>query len=325
MKIAFTPGSETRDVTVIMRAVVLVVAVTVLGGAACGEDGSSGDAAVGAVDAADAGAAIDQAPPVDGASARAPLAGEGLQESGALAVFRPRARTAARVYLAGAVDGGQPDAPSTAPPGQGPGEWVEISAPILPNYAQQFMIEGSAYPATQAEREDVAQRLALPYDQLLEFCADEDPRIKLRGPSDPPLTRQEILANYEAVADCAYQHYTSKPYWIPQLVSDVDICGRALGPDWRLVSEADLGRVTEAEYLLMREALGGEGGGFFASFYFQLRLFIRAADGTIQEGRLDPRDPMRVVPLTFHQGQDARHHYEGGLALRCLRRTEVIE
>lgn len=105
----------------------------------------------------------------------------------------------------------------------------------------------------------------------------------------------------------------------------MDVCGRELGPDWKLVSEQDLARVTQAEYLLMREALDGAGGGLFAAFYFQLRLFIRASDGTIQEGRLDPRDPMRILPLSFHQGQDARYHYEGGLALRCLRRTEVIE
>jgi hypothetical protein len=308
-----------------MRASRLALAFGLLCAPACGNGGASGvDAAVDVQVSTDAGPPA-QAPPVDGASApRAPFAGEGLLETGALAVFRPRARTAARLYLAAPADGGAP-APATAPQGQGPGEWIEISAPILPYYMQQFMIEGTAYPATQAAREDAAHRLALLYDQLLAFCADKDARIKLRGPSDPPLTKQEILENYEAVAACAYQHYTSKPYWIPQLVSDVDICGRELGPDWKLVSEQDLARVTLPEYLLMQQELDGAGGGFFASFYFQLRLFIRAADGTIQEGRLDPREPMRVVPLRFQQGWDSRHHYEGGLALRCLRRTEVVE
>ena len=299
------------------------------GASACGDGGApGGDAAVDVRDpSADAGSTTDQGPSGDGASApRAPFAGEGLLESGALAVFRPRARTAARVYLAAlSVDGGVPAAPATAPQGQGPGEWIEISAPILPDNMVLWEAEGAAYPSSQAQREDVVHRAALLYDQLLQVCADKDARIKLRGPSDPPLSKQEILDNYDAVAECAYQNFTSKPYWIPQLVSDVDVCGRELGPDWKLVSEQDLARVTEAEYLLMREALDGAGGGFFASFYFQLRLFIRAADGTIQEGRLDPRDPTRVLPLSFHQGQDARNHYEGGLALRCLRRTEVIE
>jgi hypothetical protein len=296
---------------------------------ACSAAGTPHDAGPdAAAPAIEAGSPADVGPaPTDGAAAPRPaLRGEGLQEDGTLSVFRPRARTAARVVLALAEgDASAPDAPAAAPPGQGPGEWIEVSAPILPDLKVLYAAQGDAYPASQEAREDVAHRASLLFEQLLDLCAASDPRIKLRQPGDPPLTGDEMRTNYAAVAECSYNRFTSKPYWIPQLVSDVDICGRELGPGWALITQADVERLSEPEFLLMREALGGNPSDFWGAFYFQLRVFVRAADGSIQEGRFDPRQTPRVVPLQYPQNWTSRDHYEGGLALRCLRRTEVIE
>jgi hypothetical protein len=95
----------------------------------------------------------DQLTPADGPpAARSAFRGEGLQENGSLAVFRPRARTAARIVALADVDASASDAPVAAPPGQGPGEWIEISAPILPDLKALAVAEGPAYPSSQAQR-----------------------------------------------------------------------------------------------------------------------------------------------------------------------------
>ena len=201
---------------------------------------------------------------------------------------------------------------------------IGISAPIFPKVLTLYMGEGDRYPATQEGREALAHESALTYPVLLEHCAPMDPAIKQRQPGDPPLTEAEVMATYHAIAECAYREFTVKPYWIPQLVSDVDLCGRELGPGWRLITQADIERLAEADFALLRDALDTAASGF-GGFYFSLRVFARAADGTIQEGRLDPGTQPRLTPLSYPYGWDARNHHEAGLALRCLRSTEVIE
>jgi hypothetical protein len=58
-------------------------------------------------------------------------------------------------------------------------------------------------------------------------CSPKYHGIKVRGRNDPPLTPAELSANYDLIAQCSYEQYTAKPYWVPQYIDDVDICGNS--------------------------------------------------------------------------------------------------
>src|SRR6185295_10422652 len=124
------------------------------------------------------------------------------------------------------------------------------------------------------------------------------------------------------IATCAYQDFVSKPYWIPALVDGVDICGTELGSSWRLVSEDDAASFSEADAEAIAGSLSTPGSsGFFGNFYFGLRVWIRGNDGSLGQGDLSPGVTSRVSALPVPT--DSKTHYEGGLALRCIRVTPV--
>ncbi|MBM4379088.1 MAG: hypothetical protein FJ086_07245 [Deltaproteobacteria bacterium] len=132
------------------------------------------------------------------------------------------------------------------------------------------------------------------------------------------------------MAQCAYDQYTAKPYWIPQLVNDVNICESQLGQDWHLLAESDLATFNDADYVFLQNTLTQASNAnpnnttsYWGTFYFSLKVYLRAADGTIKAGDLTPGVSNRVSALTYPQGRDAAYHCEGGLALRCTRRTQV--
>ncbi len=203
------------------------------------------------------------------------------------------------------------------------GERVEISSPIFPKTSVLYAREGGLFPSTLAEEEAMAHDASLTFEPLLLACQPSHPAITLATASSSP-TPAELITNYSEVAKCAYETYTAKPYWIPQLVSDVDICGAELGSDWALPTEADLASFTEADFLFIADTLTGAATGTsnWGTFYFSLGIFVRAADGSIQKGDLRPGAAVRVEPLPV-TGDDLKRHYEGGLALRCIRRTPL--
>ncbi len=214
------------------------------------------------------------------------------------------------------------------------GEIVEVSAPIFPRTNVLYAEEGANYPSTQTARESLVTNASLTFDDLLQACAPQYPGISLQNGNgngnggNGNLSQQQLAANYQLVAQCSYEQYTAKPYWIPQLVSDVTICEQELGPDWHLLSEADINGFSAQDFQFFQNTLtdaSNTGGNttFWGSFYFGLKVFIRAADGTIQQGDLTPAATVRVTPLTYPPGWSPQKHYEGGLALRCIRRTQV--
>jgi hypothetical protein len=205
-------------------------------------------------------------------------------------------------------------------------ERVEISAPILPDETK--LVEPP--PATLAEEQAVVDAAALTYEPLLAECAAYYPAITPPPADGTPLTPEQLAANYDAVGDCAYTRHTSKPYWIPKLVDDVDVCGRELGSGWRLISEDDLSSLTEADYQFMKDTLTPVAGPAassswsFGSFYFGLHVWLRAHDGTLATGDLSPGvTGPRVAPIDYRLQGSYTTHYEGGLALRCIRRTDL--
>ena len=222
--------------------------------------------------------------------------------------------------LAATVAGGVAVLVSLRAPGQVVvRERVEISAPILPRTTVIYQ----AFPATLDGEKKMAHDAALLFDWLLPTCAPLYPKITL-DPTGAGLTPDQLGLNYDQVGLCAYEQYVAKPYWIPKLVDDVDICGTEMGPGWRLITEADLASLREADFQAVADAwnhfvVGGQGLPFFFS---SLGIWVRGNDGTIQEGTLAPGvTGSRVKPLPA--GIVTTNHYEGGLGLRCIRRTDV--
>jgi hypothetical protein len=197
-------------------------------------------------------------------------------------------------------------------------EQVDISAPIIPRVLTLYPYEGANFPATLDQEQQVAHDASLIFDDLLNECQPLYPDITLWSAGDPALTPEQLATNYDRVAECSYALYTAKPYWIPQLVDDVDICGAELGSDWRLISESDLATLDEADYQFLQDTLTGGNG-----FYFSLQVFVRANDGTLMSGSLVTGIANRVTPLPSTVGGTAKYHLEAGLALRCIRRTAI--
>jgi hypothetical protein len=193
----------------------------------------------------------------------------------------------------------------------------ELSAPVFPKMLVLFQYEGSAFPATPAEAEAAAVQAALDFDNLLTSCAALYSEINLAS-DDTPLTREQIDQNYATVARCAYEQHTAKPYWIPGLVDEVDVCGLVLGDGWRLPMEADLATITASERQLLTETLQEAGEvSSWGTFYFNLRVFMRGSDGSLKTGDFSSTGSAAVsaVPDTC----PPTTHCEQAIALRCLR------
>lgn len=202
-------------------------------------------------------------------------------------------------------------------------ERVEISAPILPSTKVIY----AAFPTTLEGERAMAHAAALTFDRLLGECAAEYPAITPPPADGTPLTPQQLAANYNSVGECAYQKYTAKPYWIPRLIADVDICGTELGAGWRLITEADLVSLVPPDFQFVQDTLtplATTGGDLWGAFYFGSSIWVRGNDGVIKAGTLAPGVVgSRVQPLTYQNGFDETKHYEGGLSLRCIRRTDL--
>lgn len=196
---------------------------------------------------------------------------------------------------------------------------VDISAPIFPDTRVLYAHEGGAYPASPEDRAAVARAASMTYEWLLAECAQYYPGIMLATADQSALTAEELAHNYNLVAQCSYERYGSKPYWIPQLVDDVEICAQQLGSDWRLIDEADLATMAPADFQYLASTLAAVrySGDFFGNFYFSLDVYARRADGTLGTASLEPGAAGMVVGGFG----DPLSHNEGGTVLRCIRKV----
>lgn len=203
-------------------------------------------------------------------------------------------------------------------------ERVEVSAPILPNVLVLYAAEGDKFPGTAEAQATLAHQAALTYDFLLRVCPAKYPSIVIPGPGEPPTTPEQNAANFEAIATCSYNEYTAKPYWVPALVDAVDICSAELGAGWHLPTEAEVNGLDEVDRREITGALATpNASGFFGNFYFGLQIWVRADGGGLRVGNLAPGATTRVTDLPVPS--TSKSHYEGGLALRCIRRTPVAD
>jgi hypothetical protein len=197
-------------------------------------------------------------------------------------------------------------------------ETIEVSAPIFPDVAVLYAHEGSNYPATAADQQALVDATALTYEYLRDDCAAHGYAITLTDGG--VLTAEQLATNYDEVARCSYEQHSAKPYWIPQVLIDVDVCARVLGGDWHLLSEADVAGFGPDDFAYLSSTLSAtlDGGAWWGGFYFSPRVFLAASDGGLVQGDLSPDAGQRVSPLP---PTALTSHLEAGLSLRCLRRT----
>lgn len=192
------------------------------------------------------------------------------------------------------------------------GTQYDLSLAILPRTFSKgglYEYEGSNYPTTTAAREAVVDSVAYTYPQLAKECAALHPEIVLPKEGDSAATIEKAL---EAVASCAYNDFGIKPYWIPRLIADVDICARKLGSGYRVPTVADFKTFTPAE----RTAIAASTA---IALYNGLVIYLRAEDGSIVLGDLGSGAIRKLTDTTAYYMGDA-YHYEGGASLRCIRR-----
>ncbi len=205
---------------------------------------------------------------------------------------------------------------------------LEVSATILPKLWKElengtkneglYAHEGANYPRTYEEAEQVVREVSMPYADLLVQCAALHPEIVLES-SGQTLTQEQLWANQEAVSRCAYLDFAIKPYWIPQLVNDVDICAVVFGDGWHLPTELELLSFSDEARQAAMDAFGTEVFG-------NLEIFTRAGNGSLVIGSIAP-GARTLKGFNYPQGvyaEPQKNHYEGGTALRCLRAGSAI-
>lgn len=227
----------------------------------------------------------------------------GLQYNGSVAFARAEQTGAQALSAAGALVG-----------------HFEISAPVIPDVLVLYAEEGAQFPASLPDEDSLADAAALDFSALLVECAGypDYAGIVITGPSDPPLTQAQLTLNYELVAECSYVHHTAKPYWIPRLVADVDVCGRTLGADWRLLADSDVASFSTADFQILADVLAGAStGGSFGALYFSLHTYVRDSSGGLAQAHLEPNAAVRVEPLPVPATSTS--HLEGDFGLRCIR------
>jgi hypothetical protein len=193
-------------------------------------------------------------------------------------------------------------------------EQVEISAPLLPDVLMLYQ----PFPTTLDGEKALAENGVYTYDQLLNECAATYPAITLT-----PLSSADIATNYDTVAECAHDAHNAKPYWTPKLIADVDLCGSKLGAGWRLISEDDLATFVDNDYQFIHDTLAGVGDpNTWGPLYFGLTVWLRAHDGTIGVGTLEPgvAAGQRITMRNLDAGTEA---LQLPIALRCIRRTDL--
>ena len=193
-------------------------------------------------------------------------------------------------------------------------EKLTISAPIFPDVKVLYTGTGASYPATAQAQAKLAHEASVTFAELLAECPPLYPKIQL-ATGGAPLTPAQLADNYQAIEQCAYERHTAKPYWVPQLVEDVDICRAELGGGWRRLTGDDLAGlgVDAREAIAASLDFGGGSGGF----YFSLRVFVLDDGGVARSGDL-ATDAVGAALAPF---SDPREHLENPIhALRCIRR-----
>jgi len=210
---------------------------------------------------------------------------------------------------------------------------LSVSAPILPRVLILYDYEGANFPSSLSDEQVLVAGASMTFEELLLACAPDYEGITTRGEDDPPLTDEQLKVNYGLVAQCSYDKFFVKPYWIPQLVNDVDICGQELGADWRLLTESDVLGFNDKEIEFLASTLTAVSDGtddwWGAFYFFSLKVYIRGDDGTLKMGDLSVGAPLRIMPLPIPEYGSMTFHLEAGagdpVVVRCINVKDVVD
>lgn len=182
---------------------------------------------------------------------------------------------------------------------------ILISAPIFPKYLSFANYEGDKYPTTLAEKHAIADNAFYSFERLFEIC-QTDNAFKSRlfvAIDGQTLTQAQLASNYNTIAECAYLKFTIKPYFVPQIVEDVDLCSRVLPPNsgWRMITDEDVISWGNPVFQSLTETLNSAASNNeygMGTFYFSAATYIRTATG-LKIGVLYPNIgvPDRIVDL----------------------------
>ena len=175
-----------------------------------------------------------------------------------------------------------------------------VSAPLFPRYMLLYGIEGEKdYPATPEETLAWVEREnpVMSFSEMMAFCLEHEPYGSMitLPPAEGELSDEALEANYIAISSCAYDvdlGFRSKPYWIPRLLEEVDICEHELGSGWSLPTE-EFVLAQEPSFFEEYAAINGADHNpeNQASLYFSLSVYVTGTDGSLKVATLEPGDP----------------------------------
>jgi hypothetical protein len=195
----------------------------------------------------------------------------------------------------------------------------ELSAPIAP--CVLALNRDGFYPPEREAREQMADEASLTFSYFQQACAERYPIA--RAEAGQTLTSEQARNNYASVARCSFETHYGKPYWVPQLLDDVDLCGRELGSSWQLPTKESLAHFNARHRELIGEALRDVpyGGGYNS-------LVLYARDAAQQLTVLDLGPPQaqgarRAEPIRLTS--DRKQPFQAPrIALRCVRRSGAL-
>jgi len=202
----------------------------------------------------------------------------------------------------------------------------EISAPIFPKMNELSRYEGSDYPSTTEGVVGAVENISITFANLLSECKVFYPTIVLSSDKQN-LTAEDLSSNYNLVAQCSYERFSSKPYWIPQLINDVDVCMVVMGSSWRLLTQMDLNKLLPSQLQYFEQTLStvkGVSSGFWGDFYFGLKTYAKGEDSLLKIGDLSSAASQKVSDLGLDESA-MKNHYEGTsgpVGIRCRRVLE---
>lgn len=215
---------------------------------------------------------------------------------------------------------------------------ITISAPIFPRTDIMYQYAGDNYPATDAAERDLADAAFMSFETVHDACLNDNEFKSLIhvATGDTPLTQRELANNYDTIAACSYIKFTSKPYFIPQLVANVDLCARLLKPTqgWRMITDTDVLSWDDAVFNQLSDTLNSAWNGageFWGSFYYSTATYIRTDTGlrvaamypgVAPEQRItdlpDATSRIHQEPLNVVVGTDGRTDFVP-ISLRCIK------
>ncbi len=193
-----------------------------------------------------------------------------------------------------------------------------VSAPLFPRFMVFYEIEGEAYPESPSATQEWVEREnpVMAFPEMVEFCLQHEPYAsQITQSSDGDgLSAEALAANYIAISNCAYDMelgFRSKPYWIPRVLEEVDICQNELGEGWSLPTEEFVMAQSQSFFEDYAALNGAEATPEnTASMYFSLSLYVTGNDGSLKVATLEPGDPQPSRVRSLPEELDPTFHVE---------------